>query len=42
MDKETLDRLCREALQRLTYHINRSAGQHLRAMRKSYQTQPTK
>jgi hypothetical protein len=37
MDAETLDRLCREAIQRLQYHINRSASQHLRRMRESYQ-----
>jgi len=36
MSAETLDRLEREALQRLTYSINRSAGQHLRAMRAAW------
>ncbi len=33
MSPETLDRLCREAMQRVQYFINRCAGQHLRAMR---------
>lgn len=31
-----LDRLCAEAMQRLTYFINRSAGQHLRAIRNTW------
>lgn len=35
MNPETLiERLCAEAMQRLKYSINRSAGQHIRAMRK--------
>ena len=33
MSPEALDQLCREAMQRVVYFINRSAGQHLRAMR---------
>ena len=33
MSPETIDRLCREALQRLAYFINRAAGQHARAIR---------
>ena len=36
MSAETLDRLEREALQRLAYFVNRSAGQHMRAMRCSW------
>lgn len=36
MSTETLDRLVREAQQRLAYFINRSAGQHLRAMRNTW------
>lgn len=36
MSKETLDRLAAEAMQRITYHINRSAGQHVRAMREKW------
>lgn len=37
MNAETLvDRLCREARQRLQYRINRSAAQHLRRMRETY------
>lgn len=35
MDKETLDRLCAEAQQRIHYYINRMAGQHLRRMRET-------
>jgi len=38
VDKETLDRLCREALERIAYFINRSAAQHLRRMRETYQS----
>jgi hypothetical protein len=34
MSAEDLDRLCREAMARIIESINRSAGQHLRAMRK--------
>ena len=33
MDQETLDRLCKEALQRIHYFIDRSTAQHLRRMR---------
>jgi len=33
MNTKTIDRLCREALQRIIYHINRSAGQHIRAIK---------
>lgn len=33
MDAETLDRLCREAMQRITYYINRMTAQNLRRMR---------
>ena len=36
MNPLDLDRLCAEALQRLAYFINRSAGQHMRAMRESW------
>jgi len=36
MSSETLDRLCAEALQRIGYHINRSAGQHIRAMKNNW------
>jgi hypothetical protein len=33
MTQAELDRLCREAMQRITYFINRSAGQHIRAIK---------
>ena len=33
MNPETLDRLEREAIQRLAYFINRCAGQQMRRMR---------
>jgi len=33
MSTETLDRLCREALQRIIKAINYSAGQHIRAIK---------
>jgi len=36
MSTEKLDRLAREAMQRVIHTINRSAGQHVRAMRKSW------
>jgi hypothetical protein len=36
MSQETIDRLCREAMQRILYHINRSAGQHMRAMKNNW------
>jgi hypothetical protein len=36
MTAEQLDRLCREALQRLAYFINRSAAQQLRRMREEW------
>lgn len=36
MSTETIERLCAEAMQRVIYHINRSAGQHMRAIRKSH------
>ena len=36
MTAEQLDRLCREALQRLAYFINRSAAQQLRRMREAW------
>lgn len=36
MTAEQLERLCREALQRLDYFINRAAAQHLRRMRESW------
>lgn len=35
MDDFDLDRLCCEAMQRIVYFVNRSAGQHIRAIRKS-------
>jgi hypothetical protein len=36
MSQDTLDRLCKEALQRINYWINRSAGQHVRAMKNNW------
>lgn len=36
MDAETIERLCKEALQRIQYFINRSAGQNIRAMREKF------
>lgn len=36
MTPETTQRLAEEAMQRLAYFVARSAGQHLRAMRKSW------
>jgi hypothetical protein len=36
MTPETTAKLAQEAMQRLAYFINRSAGQHLRAMRESW------
>jgi len=36
MSTEKLDRLCREAMQRLAYWINPSAGQHVRAMKNNW------
>ena len=36
MTSEQLNRLCADAMQRLRYFINRAAGQHLRAMLKSW------
>ena len=35
MTSEQLDRLCVEAMQRITYYINRCAAQHLRRMRET-------
>ena len=32
MSPETIQRLCDEATQRLTYYINRAAGQYIRAI----------
>lgn len=36
MSEETLNRLVREAQQRLALFVFRSAGQHLRAMRNNW------
>lgn len=36
MTSEQIDRLCAEALQRINYFINRCAGQHIRAIRKTH------
>jgi len=36
MSQEALNKLVQEAQQRLQYFINRAAGQHLRAMRKTW------
>lgn len=36
MSAETLERLCKEAMQRVIYRINRSAGQHVRAMKNNW------
>jgi len=36
MTQAALDRLCAEALQRLTYFINRSAAQQIRRMRATW------
>ena len=36
MTTEQLDRLCHEANQRIAYFVNRSAAQHLRAMRHNW------
>jgi len=36
MSTETLDRLAREAMQRAIHTINRSAGQHVRAMKNNW------
>lgn len=35
MSTEQIDRLCVEAMQRITYYINRCAAQHLRRMRET-------
>ena len=37
MNPETIARLCAEALQRIGYWINRSAGQNSRAIRAKYE-----
>ena len=39
MTRAELDHLCAMAMQRITITINRSAGQHLRAMRASWAAQ---
>jgi len=36
VNAETLDRLALEAIRRIVYFINRSAGQHARAMRETW------
>lgn len=36
MTTQEIDRLCAEAMARLKIFINKLAGQHLRAMRKSW------
>lgn len=36
MTGDQLDQLCKAALRRLQEHINRAAGQHLRAIRKAF------
>lgn len=37
MSSEQIEKMCREAMQRINYYIHRSAGQHLRAIRKAFQ-----
>ena len=36
MTPEHLDRLCAEAMQRITYFINKAAAQQLRRMKESW------
>jgi len=36
MTQQQLDELCAQALQRITYFINRCAGQHIRAMKNAW------
>ena len=36
MTPEQIERLCAEALQRITYFINKAAGQQLRRMREQW------
>lgn len=36
MSSETINRLCDEAMQRITYFVNRAAAQQLRRMRESW------
>jgi hypothetical protein len=36
MSRETIDRLGAEAMQRITYFINRKAAQQIRRMRESW------
>lgn len=39
MTPEQLDRLCAEALQRITYFINRCTAQKIRRMRETWEKQ---
>lgn len=40
MSPVDLDRLCAEAMQRITFFINRSAAQHMRRMHESWSKTP--